>query len=154
MTIYLDTNILIDILVGPERENYGYSTRVLNTIAKNDGLKGIISVQTLTDIAYILTKGGEEGRQKFYTQAEKLLKILALTTIQPEEATKALEDSPRDFEDHEQILCAEKNACAYFITGDKKLLTEYNEKGGIPAIEPGLFLQIIRKPAGQATTTK
>ena len=50
MRIYLDTNIVMDVLVGPSRENYNYSVRILNAIEKNPGIIGLFSVQSLTDM--------------------------------------------------------------------------------------------------------
>lgn len=143
MRIYLDTNIIMDVLVGASRENYEYSLRILNAIKKNPGLFGIFSVQSLTDIAYSLTKYGPEKRKRFYEQAKELLKILILVTIRPTNANEAIWTEPSDFEDHEQILCAEDNDCAWFITGDKKLLENYqNLPERISVISPKAFIEI------------
>ena len=143
MRIYLDTNIIMDVLVGTSRDNYQYSIRILNAIKNNPRLFGLISVQSLTDIAYSQTKYGQENRKRFYEQAKELLKILILVTIRPTNADEAIYTEPVDFEDHEQILCAEDNECSWFITGDKRLLQNYqNLPERIPVISPKDFIEI------------
>lgn len=143
MNIFLDTNIIMDVLVGPSRENYPYSIRILNAIEKTSGLTGLFSVQSLTDIAYSQTKYGAENRKRFYEQAKELLQRIRLVTIKPANANEALWAEPEDFEDYEQILCAEDNDCSWFITGDLKLLTNYqNLPKRIPVISPRAFFEM------------
>lgn len=149
MNIFLDTNIIMDVLVGPSRENYPYSIRILNAIEKTSGLTGLFSVQSLTDIAYSQTKYGAENRKRFYEQAKELLQRIRLVTIKPANANEALWAEPEDFEDYEQILCAEDNDCSWFITGDLKLLTNYqNLPERIPVISPRAFFEMAsqKKP--------
>jgi len=149
MNIFLDTNIIMDVLVGPSRENYPYSIRILNAIEKTSGLTGLFSVQSLTDIAYSQTKYGAENRKRFYEQAKELLQRIRLVTIKPANANEALWAEPEDFEDYEQILCAEDNDCWWFITGDLKLLTNYqNLPERIPVISPRAFFEMAsqKKP--------
>lgn len=143
MKIYLDTNIIMDVLVGESRENYKYSIRILNAIKKTPGFFGLLSVQSLTDIAYSQTKYGPENRKRFYEKAKELLKFLILVTIRPSNAEEAIWTEPLDFEDHEQILCAEDSDCSWFITGDKKLLENYqNLPERIPVISPKAFMEM------------
>lgn len=143
MKIYLDTNIVMDVLVGPSRENYNYSVRILNAIENNPGLMGLFSVQSLTDIAYSLTKHGGDNKKRFYEQAKTLLRILKLVSIKPTAADEAIWTEPDDFEDLEQILCAEDNGCSWFITGDLKLLATFqNTPEHIPVISPKEFLRL------------
>ncbi len=143
MNIFLDTNIIMDVLVGPSRENYPYSIRILNAIEKTSGLTGLFSVQSLTDIAYSQTKYVAENRKRFYEQAKELLQRIRLVTIKPANANEALWAEPEDFEDYEQILCAEDNNCSWFITGDLKLLTNYqNLPERIPVISPRAFFEM------------
>lgn len=146
MNIFLDTNIIMDVLVGPSRENYPYSIRILNAIEKTSGLTGLFSVQSLTDIAYSQTKYGAENRKRFYEQAKELLQRIRLVTIKPANANEALWAEPEDFEDYEQILCAEDNDCSWFITGDLKLLTNYqNLPERIPVISPRAFFEMASR---------
>lgn len=148
MKIYLDTNIIMDVLVGPSRENYPYSIRILNAIEKTSGLVGLFSVQSLTDIAYSLTKHGADNRKRFYEQAKELFRIVKLVTIKPTNADEAIWAEPVDFEDHEQILCAEDNDCSWFITGDLQLLNNYqNLPERIPVISPKAFLEMASQKA-------
>ena len=150
MKVYLDTNVIMDVLVGPSRENYPYSIRILNAIEKTAGLIGFFSVQSLTDIAYSQTKYGAENRKRFYEQVKELLKIVKLVTIKPSNADEAIWAEPVDFEDHEQILCAEDNDCSWFITGDLKLLSNYqNLPERIPVISPKAFFEMASQKKGE-----
>lgn len=143
MNIYLDTNILMDVFVGPERENYDDSVRILDAINKHPDLVGVVSVQSLTDIAYTFTKYGAANRRQFYSQVRFLLQFLKLVTLSPANATDALRLEPQDFEDQEQLLCAEDNLCAWFITGDHKLIDSQESAGGVPVVSPGRFLELV-----------
>lgn len=146
MKIYLDTNVLTDVLVGPSRENYNCSIRILNAIESNPDLTGLFSVQSLTDIAYSLTKYGDENRKRFYDQVKTLLRILKLVTISPTHADEAIWAEPYDFEDHEQILCAEDNGCSWFVTGNRKLLSTYqNIEERISVVSPKEFLNMASR---------
>ena len=150
MKVYLDTNVIMDVLVGPSRENYPYSIRILNAIEKTAGLVGFFSVQSLNDIAYSQTKYGAENRKRFYEQVKELLKIVKLVTIKPSNADEAIWAEPVDFEDHEQILCAEDNDCSWFITGDLKLLSNYqNLPERIPVISPKAFFEMASQKKGE-----
>ena len=150
MKVYLDTNVIMDVLAGPSRENYPYSIRILNAIEKTAGLIGFFSVQSLTDIAYSQTKYGAENRKRFYEQVKELLKIVKLVTIKPSNADESIWAEPVDFEDHEQILCAEDNDCSWFITGDLKLLSNYqNLPERIPVISPKAFFEMASQKKGE-----
>lgn len=146
MKIYLDTNVAMDIFIGSDRPNYQYSIRILNAIDKTPGLTGLFSVQSLTDIAYSQTKYGQQNRERFYRQAKTLLGILTLVTIAPSITKEALKAQPKDFEDYEQILCAEENGCSWFVTGDENLLKTYGEsKEHIAVISPKDFLELASR---------
>ena len=139
----------MDVFVGPSRENYPYSIRIVNAIQKTSGLIGILSVQSLTDIAYSQTKFGTGNRKRFYEQAKELLRIVKLVTIKPTNADEAIWAEPADFEDYEQILCAEDNDCSWFITGDLKLLSTYqNHPERIPVISPQAFFEMASQKKG------
>lgn len=146
MNIYFDTNVIMDVFIGKSRENYPYSLRILNAVQNTPGLIGVFSVQSLTDIAYSLTKYGEENRKAFYEHAKTLLRILKLVTIRPTNADEAIWTEPVDFEDLEQILCAEDNNCSWFITGDAKLLKTYKDTPErISVISPKEFIELASK---------
>lgn len=90
-----------------------------------------------------------ENRKRFCEQAKELLQRIRLVTIKPANANEALWAEPEDFEDYEQILCAEDNDCSWFITGDLKLLTNYqNLPERIPVISPRAFFEMAsqKKP--------
>ena len=143
MRIFIDTNILLDLFTGPTRPNYEHSARLIGELRKQNKIQPLISVQSITDISYTLTEKGQQKRDHFYKTIKDLLGFITLVTITPDESKKALADEPKDFEDHQQILCAEDNHCSWFVTGDKKLIKRYNESNEhIQAITPEDFIEL------------
>ena len=146
MNIYLDTNILMDVFIGETRPNYRYSIAILNALKIKPELTGFVSVQSVTDIAYCFTKHEKEQRSVLYQNIKKLLLFLKLVTFTQAMSEQALKAEPRDFEDLEQILCAESNNCSWFITGDKELLKTYgDDPKRINVISPEEFFRLTTK---------
>ncbi len=115
MKIFVDTNILLDLLL--DRENSEQASVVLNSI--DIGLfRGVVSDITMVNIFYIAKKQRkiEEIRQFL----SLLIDIFEICTPDEKIFKEALNLQNSDFEDNIQYLLAKKNDCDCIITNDKK----------------------------------
>ena len=144
MKVFLDTNILLDVLIREGRLNYDSSLRVLNAAKLNSGINAFVSVQSLTDVAYVFTGKAGTDPADFYEPVKKLLSFMNLHTISAECAIASLDRLFPDFEDELQLRCAMEIPCTYFITGDRSILDK-QPFSNITAIHPADFLSMAQK---------
>ena len=116
MKIFLDTNILLDLLL--DRKNSYEASIILNSI--DIGLfEGYISDITLVNIDYIAKKQKKENEIKEFLIL--LLETMEICTPDTNLIYKALKLENKDFEDNIQYLLAKKYKCDCLITNDKDL---------------------------------
>ncbi|MBQ8531731.1 MAG: PIN domain-containing protein [Parabacteroides sp.] len=113
--IFIDTNIIIDVLM--KREGYLSSAKVL-ALAKNEDESLFVSVLTMANIAYILRKTLKGDR--FYKEMAVLSDLLSVVDVTKEHFLFALELQAKDFEDALQYYCAISNMCDVLVTRNKK----------------------------------
>ena len=143
MRIYLDTNILLDYLFGPARPSFESSMQVIGAAAEGK-LTAVLSVQSVTDAAYIYTRKSTERQQEFRKRILVLCRFVKLTSITTEHAEMALLGSFPDFEDEEQLRCAISEQCHFFLTNDSGIL-EAQPIPGITAISPQEILSLAAR---------
>lgn len=139
MKIFLDTNILMDYLVGSCRPNYEASARLLAEVKNNPDISAFVSVQSITDCSYFFTKKSITSNDFFLEPVRKILALVRLRAHSDHNVYECFSRSFTDFEDEMLLRSAIDNDCAYFITGDQKIL----EKQPFPlikAIHPADFL--------------
>jgi len=114
--IFLDTNILLDLLL--DRKNSYEASIILNSI--DIGLfEGYISDITLVNIDYIARKQKKENEIKEFLFL--LLETMEICTPDTSLIYEALKLENKDFEDNIQYLLAKKCKCDCLITNDKTL---------------------------------
>ncbi len=114
MKIFLDTNILLDLLL--DRKNSYEASIILNSI--DLGLfEGYISNITLVNVDYIAEKQKKEDEIKEFLIL--LLETMEICTPDTNLIYKALNLENKDFEDNIQYLLAKKCRCDCLITNDK-----------------------------------
>ena len=114
MKIFLDTNILLDLLL--DRKNSYEASIILNSI--DLGLfEGYISDITLVNVDYIAEKQKKEDEIKEFLIL--LLETMEICTPDTNLIYKALNLENKDFEDNIQYLLAKKCRCDCLITNDK-----------------------------------
>ena len=116
--IFIDTNIIIDVLM--QREGYLSSAKVL-ALAKNREVSLFVSVLTMANLAYILRKTlrGDD----FYNEMKKLSGLLNVVDTTNGHFLSALKLQAKDFEDALQYYCAVSNECEVIVTRNKKDFT-------------------------------
>ena len=142
MNIFLDTNILLDVLI-EGRLHREASLKIVNAAKNNPDLSAFVSVQSLTDIAFIFTHKKKTDTLKFHAPLKELLSFLTLTTISTKAFGESLNGEFPDFEDEEQLRCALEENCSYFITSDRQILD--TNPFDIKAVHPHDFLAMASK---------
>ena len=110
--IFLDTNIVLDLLI---REEYRSQIRELISRCANDGL--YISYLTVANAAYIMRKYSKDELN------DNLNLILDLFEILPNDRTqieKAIKTAGSDFEDILQYQSAKSGKCDVILTRNAK----------------------------------
>jgi len=134
----------MDVLIRDGRVNYDASCRVLQAAKHSSELFAYISVQSLTNVAYYYTKHGVTDPNRFLLPMRAILSYVNLRTISEQNAYNAMAGTFSDFEDELQLQCAIDSDCAYFITGDRKVIDSQPFKL-IKAIHPVEFLTLAAK---------
>ncbi|CAA6826540.1 MAG: Unknown protein [uncultured Sulfurovum sp.] len=112
MKIFLDTNILLDLLL--EREKFEEALIILNSIERGMN-EGIILDITLVNVDYI-AKRQKVDATEFLKLIVKNCKVVGANN---ELSMEALELDNKDFEDSLQYVCAKDERCEQIVTNDK-----------------------------------
>ena len=96
MKYLIDTNIILDVLLGRE-PYYDDSAKVLNLSGKKN-ITLYVTASSITDIYYIANKT-LRNKEEVKAQLIKLLKVVFIAGVSEDEIRNALALSWRDFED-------------------------------------------------------
>jgi len=120
MRLFLDTNIIVDLL-DIRRSNSAFSLKVLEVAVFNN-FEIAISEDILTTVYYVTKK--EIARKKllsFFEMIDDEFNVLNFKKGVVKKAIKLCQKNGKlDFKDVLQAVCAEKNNCDMIITNDKK----------------------------------
>ncbi|MBQ3799728.1 MAG: PIN domain-containing protein [Treponema sp.] len=133
MTAVFDTNVIVDILAF-RKEFYDVS---FNSLSLCDGiaLRSFITSNTVTDIAYILHRYGQD-KESIKDTLSKLFSITDILDVNSEDCKKALKSTISDFEDAVLAECAYRHNADFIVTRNPK---DYRYSA-IPCIVPLDFI--------------
>ena len=115
MKAFLDTNILLDLLL--EREGYELCARIFQL--KDDGtIELCASVLTMINVAYVYRK--TVGQSSAITNLKYISALLDVLPMDNDTIQQALYLEGKDFEDILQYICAAQNHCDSVITRNSK----------------------------------
>ena len=117
-SIFLDTNIVLDILV-ESRENHGNAKALLIYLLAND-YEIVISEDMLSTIYYIVKD--KEKTLAFLQIVQEQWQIVSYGTDVISQSLEYALDNGCDLEDTLQCFTAKENGCDYIITNDKKFV--------------------------------
>lgn len=103
MKYLIDTNIILDVLLGRE-PYYDDSAKVLNLSGKKD-ITLYVTASSITDIYYIANQT-LRNKEEVKALLIKLLKVVFIAGVSEDEIRNALALSWRDFEDSVQYSAA------------------------------------------------
>ena len=135
MRIFIDTNIVLDVLLKRSPFNEA-AERILIICA--DAHIGFLSVNSLTDIFYVARKSLDALSTKAVVR--RLIELLEIIPINKEDCINALSLPIDDFEDGLIFICAEKAGADFIVTRDEELLKIESD---ISVIAPDKLLGII-----------
>jgi predicted nucleic acid-binding protein len=128
MRVFLDTNIIIDVLTG--RDGFEDSKRLLELCEAKVHI-GYLTTNAVTDIDYILSKA--LSRQERVAKLQSIFQIVDVAVIEKSDLVGALNHEMSDYEDAVLTLCAKRYKADFIAT---KNIKDF-EKAEVPAILPG-----------------
>ncbi len=132
MRLFLDTNVVIDVIAG--REPFLADSQSIVNLCETGKAEGMVSTLTLCTVAYILRKNLSPGmlRQKLRDFRNVLRPIdLSMTILD-----RAIDSPISDFEDAVQFFTAVYSEADCIITRNVKHFPHDN----IPVLTPAAFL--------------
>jgi predicted nucleic acid-binding protein len=134
MKLFLDTNIVIDVIAN--REPFVEDSRIILNLCETGQAEGIISTLTLCTISYVLRKFATPGMMR--TKLRDLRNILTPIDLSVSLLDKVIASSITDFEDAVQFYTAAYSDADVIITRNIKHFPQDN----IPVLTPTEFLAI------------
>ena len=136
MKVLIDTNVIMDVLVG--REPFLEMSRYVVNLCDNCVIEGFLAAHSITNLFYML--------RKYYPSDEchdillDIFDIFSVIGIDETKLKTALQNKEfKDFEDCLQIECGREVDVDYIITRDTKDFS----KSDIPCITPTEFHDMI-----------
>lgn len=141
MTVFLDTNIILDLLL--ERDGYLPSAEIFR-LQDEGKLQICVSAMTMVNVAYVYKK--TVGQQMAVANLKYLSALVKVLPLNGDQLQQALMLDGKDFEDTLQAVCAAQGECDCIITRNAK---DFTIKKGLakhfilPAVyEPAVFLSV------------
>lgn len=148
MKVFLDTNILLDLLL--ERDGYEHSAKLFEL--QDDGMIQLcVSLLTMVNLAYVYKK--TVGQDMAIVNLKYLSTLVEVLPMDGRQLQEALLLKGRDFEDILQATCAADAGCDYIITRndkDFKISKGLTKQRPLPdVLQPLAFLELLE--AGSAS---
>ena len=118
MKLFLDTNVLLDILM-ESRANHFDSATILR-MAEKGAVQIVISTQSIIDAAYVFTQKEKTSLELFKKAVRFILSIATIASISENDIKAALRSDINDFEDAAQLSCAVDSECDFLISSCRK----------------------------------
>lgn len=115
MKVFLDTNIILDLLL--EREGFENSIELF-TLQEEDKLRLCTSILSMANIAYVYRK--MVGAHMVAPNLNHLKAIIEVLPMNADMLQEAIFAQGKDFEDNLQLSCATNACCEWFITRNIK----------------------------------
>lgn len=115
MKVFLDTNIVLDLLL--QRPGYKESAKILE-LQEQGKIRTCVSVLTIVNAAYIYRKS--VGATLVVVNLRYLSAFLEVLPMDNDMLQKAISMEGPDFEDLFQAVCASTNGCDVIITRNTK----------------------------------
>ncbi|MBO4476062.1 MAG: PIN domain-containing protein [Bacteroidales bacterium] len=139
MRVFLDTNVLLDLLI-PIRPSAMDSLVAVQTI-RRCRYEFFVTTQSILDLN-ITARRGHKSQEDIDVLIKWLLDFANVRHIDCFSLKVALESGHPDLEDSAQLACAEEEECDLFLTTDKCIL----ERDVTPmmVMTPGQFIDRMR----------
>ncbi|MCR5040833.1 MAG: PIN domain-containing protein [Clostridia bacterium] len=135
MNIFVDTNVLLDVL--GNRQPFAADSSKVWKLGETLQVRGFISVLSVPNIVYILRR--ELSAEKAEEIVRSLLLIFEPVELTADDVLQAAAMRWDDYEDALQAAAAKNAAASYIITRN----TADFERSAVPAITPQEFLRLL-----------
>jgi predicted nucleic acid-binding protein len=115
MTVFLDTNVVLDIL--DDTRPFAKEGLLIFQAAEERQFRIVLTSQSVVDSAYIM-RG--HPLEQFKKSLKKIVEVGVILPNTDMENLRALKSDCPDFEDALQIACAESNTVNILVTNNKK----------------------------------
>ncbi len=136
MKVFLDTNILLDVLVERDNKEFTENATTILGLGSNRVLDLYMSVLSVTTIAYVLRNMTTVKKKGIIKDLVSIVKVLPSL---PEHVENMLECQMNDIEDAMQVQSATEGQCDVIVTRNT---TDFRD-AGLPVISPEEFLKKI-----------
>ena len=136
MKVFLDTNILLDVLVERDNKEFTENATMILGLGSNRVLDLYMSVLSVTIIAYVLRNMTAVKKKGIIKDLVSIVKVLPSL---PEHVENMLECQMNDIEDAMQVQSAKEGQCDVIVTRNT---TDFRD-AGLPVISPEEFLKKI-----------
>ncbi len=135
MKLFLDTNVLVDVIAA--REPFVADSRAVMNLCETGKAEGIVSVLTLCTVSYILRKFVTPGILR--VKLREIRTVLRPVDLSVSLLDQAIASSQSDFEDAVQFHTAVYSGADYIITRNAKHFPQDN----IPVLSPTAFIVLF-----------
>jgi predicted nucleic acid-binding protein len=136
MKIIIDNNIALDALLG--RRPFSEAAEKILTACADTHI-GCLSVNSLTDIFYVLRKSMDVSPAK--EAIKKLMELLDIISLSDEDCLNALSLPIDDFEDALVVICGKNAGADFIVTRDEKFL---KMESPVPVLSPDKLLERLQ----------
>ena len=136
MKVFLDTNILLDVLVERDNKEFTENATMILGLGSNRVLDLYMSLLSVTIIAYVLRNMTAVKKKGIIKDLVSIVKVLPSL---PEHVENMLECQMNDIEDAMQVQSATEGQCDVIVTRNT---TDFRD-AGLPVISPEEFLKKI-----------
>lgn len=131
--VFLDTNVLLDFVLGREGMN---DTLAILQLREDEKVYLTTSILSMANVAYVAKKG--RTKAELYELIQGLSEMIHTLQMDEVQLLEALAVIAPDFEDMLQMVCAKTHDCDAIITRNKKDFT----LSSTPVYTPQEFLHI------------
>ncbi len=115
MKVYVDSDVLLDVLLG--REAFVAESSQILTLCEAREAIGCTTALAIANIYYVLSRYDKRNARKAIKALREILKVLP---VSDNEIGRSLESKFKDFEGGVQNFVAENSDCEVIITRNKK----------------------------------
>jgi len=134
MKVFLDTNVILDVLAN--REPFVSDSSAVLSLIESRRVEGFVAAHTITTLFYLLRK--EVGGAKARSVLMDLFRVLEIVAVDQDRISQALAMDWDDFEDAIQASCATSVEVDYLLTRDQKGF----RSSQVPVLSPGEFVAL------------
>lgn len=115
MKVFLDTNILLDVLVERDNQRFTENAAKILGLGADSVIELNMSVLSITTIAYVLKNMTSHRKKSIMKDLTSIVKVLPSL---PEHVSNMLDNPMKDIEDALQVQSAMEGQCDIIVTRD------------------------------------